>query len=335
MMLGIALHCGCQAPKPYPGKAQIDALIDAPSDKPFNGVILIAEKGEPVYTRIAGLANMDRKVNINDHTQFVIGSVSKQFTGVLVLREVDKGHLNLNDPIRKYLPDLTQPWADSVLVKHLVLHMHGIQALDKPLAFAPGTQFNYSFSNLGYNLLSKIVEKTSGKSFAALSDELFTLCDMRDTYHPNVNRYNELAKGYTEQENGQLAFETQSFENSPAAGGFVSNAYDLVKWNECLHNGKLLKPETYTMMITPQENAVRNHQLFGHTTYGYSLTVTTKGDKLQLGQTGFAPGFVSMNYYFPKTGTSVVVLSNTAYQTDDLKKTFRYHTSILDIVSEN
>ena len=79
---------------------------------------------------------------------------------------------------------------------------------------------------------------------------------------------------------------------------------------------------------------MRNHPIFGVTDYGYGITVDTKENILQLGQTGFAPGFVSMNFYFPKTKTSVIVLENVAYDTDDLKKTFYYPTEILKIIRD-
>ena len=89
------------------------------------------------------------------------------------------------------------------------------------------------------------------------------------------------------------------------------------------------------MVKTKQNVAFRNHQIFGITEYGYGITVDSKENILQFGQTGFAPGFISMNFYFPKTKTSVIVLENVAYETDDLKKTFYYHTGILKIIRNN
>jgi D-alanyl-D-alanine carboxypeptidase len=83
------------------------------------------------------------------------------------------------------------------------------------------------------------------------------------------------------------------------------------------------------MLTMKQNGAVRNHPLFGNTEYGYGITIDTKENILQLGQTGFTPGFVSMNFYFPKTKTSVIILENIAYDVNDLKKTFIYHTEIL------
>ena len=260
----------------------------------------------------------------------MIGSISKQFTAVLVLREFDKRSIDLFVPIRQYLPELTQSWADTVTIHHLLTHMHGITRLDKPTTFKVGTQ--YSYSQIGYDLLSKIVEKTSGKSFAELSKNLFEECGMKNTFHPDVKGYNNLAKGYTENENSKIEFETETFKNYVAAGSFISTVEDLNIWNSYFYSGKLLKRKTMKMVETKQNGAVRDHPIFGITEYGYGITVDTKENILQFGQTGFAPGFISMNFYFPKTKTSVIVLENVAYETDDLKKTFYYHTEILKII---
>ena len=309
---------------------QIDSLILITTTKPFNGVILISQKGQTNYFKTFGYSDIAKKVPLQPNDQFVVGSISKQFTAVLVLREFDKGNVDLFTPIRNYLPELTQSWADTVTVHHLLTHMHGITQLDKPTSFPVGTQ--YFYSQIGYDLLAKIIESTSGKSFATLSKDLFEECGMKNTFHPDVKAYTNLVKGYTENENGIIEFETESFQNYVAAGSFLSTAEDLAIWNEKFYSGKLLKSRTLKMVKTKQNGAVRNHPIFGVTEYGYGITVDTKENILQLGQTGFAPGFVSMNFYFPKTKTSVIVLENVAYETDNLKKTFYFHTAILNVL---
>jgi len=309
---------------------QIDSLISTKTTKPFNGVILISQKGKTKYSKILGYSDIDKKESLKLNDQFVIGSISKQFTAVLVLREFDKGNIGLFVPIRQYLPELTQSWADTVTIHHLLTHLHGITQLDKPTTFKVGTQ--YSYSQIGYDLLSKIVERTSGKSFAELSKNLFEECGMKNTFHPDIKEYNNLVIGYTENDNGKIEFETETFQNYVAAGSFISTAEDLYIWNKYFYGGKLLKRKTMKIVVTKQNGAVRNHPIFGITEYGYGITVDTKENILQFGQTGFAPGFISMNFYFPKTKTSVIVLENVAYETDDLKKTFCYHTEILKII---
>jgi Beta-lactamase class C and other penicillin binding proteins len=311
---------------------QIDTLISAKTTKPFNGVILICQKGKTKYSKTYGYSDIDKKEVLRINDQFVIGSISKQFTAVLVLRELDKKHLDLSTSIHKYLPELPQSWADTVTIHHLLTHMHGITQIDKPTTFKVGTQ--YSYSQIGYDLLAKIIEKTSGKTFAELSKNLFEECGMKNTYHPEIKGYNNLVKGYTEIGNGKIEYENKTFQNYVAAGSFISTVEDLNIWNEIFYSGKLLEKETMKMLETKQQGAVRNHPIFGITEYGYGITIDTKEDILQLGQTGFAPGFISMSYYFPKNQISVIVLENIAYDTDDLKKAFYYHTEILKIVRQ-
>ena len=321
---------------------EIEAIITAKSAKSFNGMVLISENGKVIYSKIIGFSDADKKTPLKENDQFVIGSISKQITAVLVLREVEKKRLDLHIPIRKYLPNLTQTWADSVTTHHLLTHTHGITALDKPLSFSAGTK--YAYSQLGYELLSKIIEKTSGKSFEMLSNALFRKCKMNNSFHPitsleGIIPYKNLVKGYTEQENGALAFETKTMQNHVAAGSFISTTEDLILWNKNLHNGKLLSKKIYNTMITKQKNATREHPLFGKTDYGYGITIENltgkpSQNKLKLGQTGFAPGFVSMNYYYPEKKISVIVLCNVVWDSQDLKKAFYYHTEILRILNK-
>lgn len=309
---------------------QIDTLIEKASDKPFNGIILISQNGKTKYSKIYGFSDFDKKINLKFSDQFVIGSISKQITAVLVLQTFEKGLIKLDIPIKKYLPELSQTWADTVTIHQLLTHTHGIQQLDKPLIFEAGTKFSYS--QIGYNILATIIERVTNKSFADLSSELFEDSKMKNSFHPDIKKYKNLVTGYTEQENGILTIETETFQNYVAAGSFISTVDDLVKWNNNLFSGKLLSDSVYRLMTTKQKNATRDHPIFGITDYGYGITVDTKDSILQYGQTGFAPGFISMNFYFPETKTSVIVLENVAYDIDDLQKAFYYHTEILKII---
>ncbi|MES2560165.1 MAG: class A beta-lactamase [Bacteroidota bacterium] len=314
-------------------RLKINAIVQDSILHAFNGVLLIQQKDGRKYEGGKGYADLENNLPLKLDYQFVIGSISKQIAAVMVLREYDKGHLQLHVPIKTYLPKLKMSWADTVTVHHLLIHMHGIEALDRPLLFEPGSRCEYGLANIGYHILSQIVEQVSGQSFAGNATILFNQCGMKSTFHPDIKKYKQLVKGYTEQADGRLGLETKSFQNDPAAGGFISTATDLLKWNEQLHKGKLLKPETYALMISPKEGAIRKHPVFGEVKYGYGITVDD-GNLMQLGQTGFTPGFASMNFYFPQTQTSVIVLQNTVYHTTNLKSTFYHHLRILNEVKK-
>ncbi len=314
-------------------KAIDDLVANSIKEKhAFNGTILISQNGRRLYSKLFGMSDLDKKTALLPNDQYVIGSISKQVTAVMVLQEVEKGHIMLHLPIHTYLPDLKQPWAEVVTVHQLLTHTHGITALDKPLAFTPGNDFQYS--QLGYDLLAQIVEKTAKKTFAVLSAELFDRCNMRSTFHPDVKRYKNLVKGYTVDAEGKPVVEAKTFDTYPAAGGFISTPNDLLTWNTLLHNGKLFTDSgNYKKMITGY--ATRIHPVFGAVDYGYGITTSTKDDYWQLGQTGFVPGFVSMDFYYPQTKTSVIILSNVARDTADLPAAFQFHTQVLEILKQS
>jgi D-alanyl-D-alanine carboxypeptidase len=307
---------------------RLDSLFAVNNKQFFNGVVYIVQHGKVAYQKQYGSSNLHKKIPFKFSDRFVIGSVSKQITATIVLREMEKGHLQLQDVIGKYLPDLIQSWKDSVTIHHLLTHTHGITAVDKSLSFRPGAQFAYG--NLGYQLLADIVAKASGQSFVDVSAGLFKLCKMDSSSHPA--QYARRLKGFSIEKDGELSDNDQFPEGFTPAGGFISTAPDLVKWNHCLHGGMLLSAATYKLMITVY--ASREHPLLGLTEYGYGPTISKVNGLLRIGQTGLVPGFVSMNYYYPATKTSVVMLENMEWNPENTAESFYYHLEVLKIVGE-
>lgn len=314
----------------------IDSLLAIKDKKPFNGVILIAKNNRPVYYKKIGYSDLENKTPLKDGDSFVMGSVSKQITAAMILQEVEKGKINLQHTLHHYWPDLTQKWADSVTIHHLLTHTDGIKDWDSPLYFSPGTSYRYN--QINFEILANVLQKVKNQPFPNLCRALFSDLGMRHSYHPKSGPrpYQYLVKGYFEKEDGTFQEEIASYNNnSIAAGGLITNAKDLLKWNKALHSGKILKDKTYQQMVSKQKGAVRQHPLFGVTEYGYGITVDTKENLLQLGQTGYSKGFASMNFYFPKTKTSLIILENVMKSPDDLPKTFYYHVAIWEILRAN
>ena len=142
---------------------KIDSIIENKNPRPFNGVILITEKGKTKYSKALGFTNFKTRIPLKISDQFEIMSNTKQITAVLLLKEVEKGTVNLNSAIKKYLPSLTQNWADTVTVHQLLNHTHGITDTEKPLLFKAGSDFKYG--NLSNIFLGKIIENASKKSY--------------------------------------------------------------------------------------------------------------------------------------------------------------------------
>lgn len=318
-----------------PLKTRIDSLIKLNVPRKFNGVIAIAQSGKIIYSQNYGYSDFAQKTSFTEESQFILGSLSKQFTAVLVLQELDKGHLSLKDPIRKYLPDLKESWADSVTVHHLLNHTSGIVALDKPLSFKPGTKFSYS-PLLCYQLLAQIAEKLSGKTYQELMKTLFEKCDMTNSTIPVAYKSGKLVSCYSEENDGILALEKVNPEElgfATPGGGIISTKNDLIKWNEALHHGKLLKTNTYKLMTTASSS--REHARWGNIDYGYGLQIDKQDDILELSHSGALIGFISSNLYFPETETSIVILENIAWNFDNVIRTFFFHDQIRKIVKEN
>ena len=152
----------------------------------FNGTILVAEKGKPIYQQALGYADYNSKRMLNDSSVFELASVSKQFTamGIMILK--DRKLLSYENNIKKYFPQL--PY-DNITIRNLLTHTSGIPSYEDQfeknwdrkkiaynkdiiemlaqrhdtLFFQPGTKWKYS--NTGYALLASIIEKVSGMSY--------------------------------------------------------------------------------------------------------------------------------------------------------------------------
>lgn len=309
---------------------ELKNLIDSVLSDDFSGIILIAKDGVQEYLHIQGYSDIENEIELDQKNQFVIGSISKQITAVLILKELEKKTLSLDSPIGQYLPDIQQSWSDSVTVHHLLTHTHGIVAKSRPLAFPLGSQFQYS--QLGYQLLAEILENINHTTFVDLSSNLFELYGLNNTFHPKRESHHKLAKCYNQNPDGSLKLETASFENYVAAGSFISTAPDLVKWNQLLYSDSLLQDSTFAIMS--QYQSTRQHPIFGEIDYGYGLTFKKGESNLQIGALGFAPGFVSSNFYYPESKRTVVILENVVYGLPDFKVIFDDHVTILESLRE-
>ena len=155
---------------------EINKTLNADTIRPFNGVILIAKNDQIIYQKASGSFGTP-KIN----NQFGIGSISKQFTAAIILNLTDQGLIDINKPIKDYLPGLKDDWAKLVTVKNLLNHSSGIVDIGKPLAFTPGSKFEY-VPELTFYLASLIAENVSKKTYQQLLDELFKKANMKYKY---------------------------------------------------------------------------------------------------------------------------------------------------------
>ncbi len=308
LLVLILASCNSSAQKKEDYKKSIDSIIQNSNPK-FTGVVLISKNGKTLYSKVEGLSNFETKKPLKMDTQFEIMSNSKLIAAVLLLLEVEKGKVDLNAPIKKYLPELNQTWADSVTVHQLLNHSHGIIDLQKPLAFKPGTDFKYG--NLSFNLVAKIVEFSSKKSYTEVAESLFKKLKMNHTFCYSNDKQQNLATGYYNVKN-QLEPDTsrQITDESLGADGIISTVSDLAIWNNNLHKGKILKPESYQLLT--KNTILSQHNFFGKEKqpYGYGIRIVQEESVKYLGHTGLGDGFSGVNLYFPESDVSLIVLEN-------------------------
>lgn len=312
--------------------AQIDSLIKETSPRSFNGVILITQHGKTIYSKAYGYADFENKVPLKLDDNFRIMSNSKQITAALILREVEKGRIDLHSPVRKYLPDLPQAWADKVTVHQLLNFSAGITEIDQPLSFQPGTDFLYGVTT--YAMLGHIFEKVSGKKYIEAANDLFKELAMDNSFCYEEGKKNNVINGYVNSKN-VFALKVHPVQGKDwvdfiPAGGIVSNARDLNIWDEKLHKGKILKPETHKLMTTYDISS--QHVAFGaeKNGYGYGVYVSDKTPMKYIGHSGKGLGFASIKMYFPEKDVDVVVLENQF--SEDSALHYYYEIKIREIV---
>lgn len=288
---------------------KIDSIITAISPIKFNGVMLVTKAGKTKYAKANGFKDDAAKGTLKTDDQFEIMSNSKQITAVLVLKEVENGKINLQSPIKKYLPKLTQSWADTVMVHNLLNHTHGIVDLEKPLIFKSGSEFKYG--NLSYILLGKILENITHKTYVNLANDLFKSLKMSKTFCYSKDNKQDLVNGYMNLDNNFKKVENSFLndENIPAAG-IVSTVFDLAKWDQALFKNKLLKSETFNKMTTA--STMSQHDVFGKEKmgFGYSVRIIKESGFTYFAITGLGDGFTCLNVYFPKNDVSLIILEN-------------------------
>jgi len=272
---------------------QIDELISTYQEYgKFNGSILVADQGTVIYKKGFGLANMEWDIPNQPNTKYRLGSVTKQFTAMLILQLVAEGALDLQKPITTYLPDYPKAKGDIITTHHLLTHTSGIPNYtsfpkfmedesrtpytpaafvkmfdEKELDFTPGKKFSYS--NSGYFLLGVIVEKLSGKTYEQmLQDKIFTPLNMNDTgYDNHGDILKNRATGYEKEGGGYLNSRYLDMTIPYAAGSMYSTVEDLYKWDQGLYSTTILSKEYMTMYFKPYIAAFGN----AHYAYGWGV----------------------------------------------------------------
>lgn len=313
-------------------KTLLEQQIDSTLKKyHFNGSIAVFKDSLPLYRRENGYSDFKRKTKIDSNTIFAIGSVSKQFTAVMILLQMEQGKLNVTDKASKYLKEFQIKEYENITIHQLLNHTSGLNMLGGKLMFKSGSDFFYS--NDGFNTLGKIVEKVSGKSYDDNVMELFKKAGMIHSSTGDIFKGTNFASAYLGNENEvhevpDMPKRLGSKDIGIPAGGILSTIEDLHHWNNALYGGKILKPETLKLFMA--QSAERYHAIFGKMGYAYGIMLNI-GKPNAYFHSGYVKGSPSLNIYYPETRTSVIILSNIADEEKGKSATFKTHKEVKKI----
>ncbi|WP_026933078.1 serine hydrolase domain-containing protein [Christiangramia echinicola] len=315
---------------------KIDELISKYEEyKQFNGSLLVAEKGEVILKKGYGLANMEWNIPNGTDTKHRVGSITKQFTSMLIMQLVEENKLELDKPITTYLKDYPKETGDQISIHHLLSHTSGIPNMtsfpgffedmsrdpysvreltgvfaDSSLVFKPGEKFAYS--NSGYILLGAIIEEATGKPYEeVLHERILDPLNMKDTGYDNFEKIiKNRSTGY-EQRGSKFTNSKYLDMSIPyAAGSIYSTVEDLYKWHKALLNNDLISQESKDIMFTA-------HKKLGSQASAYGWFV---GDQ-KFGQvndsvfttvhSGGINGYNALITRIPEDDALIVLLNNT------------------------
>jgi D-alanyl-D-alanine carboxypeptidase len=290
--------------------------------------IAIVRNNQISYLQAYGDARVQPRTAATPDMRYAIGSISKQFTATAILMLAEQGKLSLDDPVGRFLPDLTR--ANEVTIRQLLSHtsgyqdywpqdyappfmLHDVTARDilerwarKPLDFDPGTKWQYS--NTNFVIAGLVAEKASGVPLLQfLSDRIFTPLGMKSVMNIDQNRLTETdATGYFRYALGPLRPAPKEGKGWLfAAGELAMPPQDLARWNIGMIEQRLLKPESYREMQT--EVRLKNGE---GTEYGLGVDLGNINGHRTVAHSGEVSGFTAQNIVFPDDKAAITVLTN-------------------------
>jgi CubicO group peptidase (beta-lactamase class C family) len=285
--------------------------------------VIIARGDEVLFRGARGMSDVEHAKPLAPDDLFKIGSITKQFAAAGLLTLAEAGKVSLDDPLSKFVKDY--PDGDHITVLELLNHTSGVKSYTDirapddlvprgtPTAvlidsfrnakpeFAPGT--SWAYDNSGYVLVGAVIEAASGMTWHAyLRQTFFQPLGLTHTgYDEDPLIVAREVHGYVLADG--KAVPAAGLAAVHADGALVSNVDDLLKWNRALHEGRVLKQESYRRMITPVGKAEAEQ-------YGFGIWHTTLRDSEMLAHSGHISGFSAYLLYLPESRVSVAILQN-------------------------
>ncbi|GAB3950939.1 hypothetical protein GCM10028805_30010 [Spirosoma harenae] len=324
----------CQSGKAQKKRDKLDQLMKAYHQfNMFDGSVLIAEEGQVIYKNAFGMANREWGIANTTDTKFMIGSVSKPLTAILMLIQVQKGLVDLDKTIDHYLPGFSTKNGSRIKIRQLLNHTSGLPNYDviadffprisrqnfsreeyiklykdSTLVFEPGT--NYNYSSWGYFTLGYIMEQVTGKSYAQLmKEDIFDKLGMKSSgsyYHTQI--VTKRASGYDYSLGGYTSADFRDQSNTMGTGDIYSTVEDLFKLHLAITNNALLNKSLTDQMFTPGIRPWR----YGFGWFNQQFKYTPTDSVFVNYHLGMTEGFLSFIVRIPSTNSLVVFLCNSS-----------------------
>jgi len=300
----------------------------------FNGSVLLSQKGKVVFSKSYGYAGVENLQKLDEHSSFNLASVSKQFTAMAIVLLHEQSKLGYDDRLSKFVPEMAQ--YEDVTIKDLLHHTSGLPEYlyvvakylgtkelvtaeeilvlykkHKPKRnFKAGEKFLYS--NIGYVLLAKIVERVSGVSFDKfIQTHIFEALNMKDTQVFNLISSKEPAsrvygfkRKYWLLGGAKKLQDLNNFDGVAGDGAVYSSTHDLQLWHIALTKGTLVSKEKYEVAY---RGATLNNGSQTNYGFGWFLNKDSSVD-----HAGGWQGFTSYIYRDLESEDLIVILDNSS-----------------------
>lgn len=343
----------CVSARAQTTNARLDALLNDWKEKNAPGMAAaLIRDGRIEYRKVFGFADLEARKPITTDTQFLLASLTKQFTAMAIMILAERHMLQFDDTLAKFCPEFPG-YARTITIRHLLNHTAGLtqyqellvgkpdanyfrssksppaaheftvaealQVLSRQqkLRFTPGEKFEYSDS--AYVVLAQIIERASGKRYAEFFKEsIFDPLGMKDTLVVDERKQKvpRLALGYAKRD-GHWQDITYSPENSIyGEDGIYSTIHDLYKWDQALYTERLVSRSTLEMAFTPGRTNDGKEIMTGILThpsaYGFGWFISSMQGEKVVEHSGGWSGYATHLLRVPSRGVTAIVLTNSS-----------------------
>ncbi len=326
-----------------PAPAKVHALFSSITASSPGAAVLVIKDGRTVFQRGYGVADLRMLRKIDEHTNFRLASVTKQFTAMAIMLLVHDGKLRYDEPLTEIFPEFPA-YGKTITIRNLLNHTSGLLDYEDLMAkqygntpddqipqihdagvlallekasttnFPAGTRWAYS--NSGYCVLAMVVEKVSGEPFGQfLRDRIFAPLRMTNTlaYEKGKNEVPNRAYGHTREGNSFRETDQSSTSATLGDGGVYTSLADMARWDAALAHHTLLSEKEMQPAFTPVHPTAAPAEENGHpVSYGFGWYLEPYKGHQRMWHYGETIGFRNSIQRFPKDRLTVIVLCNRA-----------------------